>query len=370
MPYLLTLSNKVYSPVTDLNNEWETQLRAAGAVIVADKIMHFGDPLGEIRAAAAGDVVVEMSHLALLRVQGIEAESFLQGQLSNDIRLVTANHSQLSAYCNPKGRMLAIFRIFKRDDAYLLQLPAALAETTRKRLGMFIMRAKVTLAPADPDLVSFGIAGPNAALQLQELWGPVPAQVDDCRSDATLTAIRLPGVPARFQLVGPVSTIGPLWDRLKSVAMPVSNQVWRWLDIEAGVPSILPGTVEEFVPQMTNLDLVGGVNFKKGCYPGQEIVARMHYLGRLKQRMVRAHVASDTPPLPGTPVFAPDFPGQSAGTVVDAQAGPSGGHDLLVVLQLSSIAKGDIHLERPDGPALTLKDLPYSLPVASAADTK
>lgn len=356
--------------VSSLNNQWETRLRADGAIIEAGEIMHFGDPRGETRAAAVGDVVADLSHLALLRAQGAEAEGFLQGQLSNDIRLVTNSHSQLSAYCNPKGRMLAIFRIFKYDDAYLLQLPAALAEATLKRLGMFILRAKVTLATADPGLISFGIAGPNAARHLQELWGPVPAQVDDCRSDATLTVIRLPGVTPRFQLIGPVSTIGPLWERLKSVATPVSPQVWRWLDIQAGVPSILPGTVEEFVPQMTNLDLVGGVNFKKGCYPGQEIVARMHYLGRLKQRMVGAHVASITPPLPGAPVFAPNFPGQSAGTVVDAQAGPSGGYDLLVVAQLSSIAHGDIHLERQDGPALTLKDLPYPLPAPPAADAQ
>ena len=353
--------------MSSLNNEWETRLRADGAVMVADEIMHFGDPLREIRAAATADVIADVSHLALLRVHGAEAQGFLQGQLSNDIRLVTDSHSQLSAYCNPKGRMLAIFRIFKHDDAYLLQLPAVLAEVTLKRLSMFILRAKVTLT-ADPDLISLGIAGPNAALRLQELWGPVPIQVDDCRNDATVTAIHLPGVTPRFQLVGPVSTLGPLWDRLKSAAMPVGNPIWRWLNIQAGVPSIWPGTVEEFVPQMANLDLVGGVNFKKGCYPGQEIVARMHYLGRLKQRMVRAHVTSNSPPLPGTPVFAPNFPGQSAGMVVDAQAGPSGGYDLLMVAQLSSIAQGEIYLERPDGPALTLKDLPYSLPASSPAD--
>lgn len=356
--------------MSSLNNEWAARLRTDGAVIEAGEIIHFGNPLHEIRAAAASDVVADLSHLALIRVQGIEAQSFLQGQLSNDIRLVTDSHSQMSAYCNPKGRMLAIFRIFKYNDTYLLQLPAALAETTLKRLGMFILRAKVTLAAVGPDLVSFGIAGPNAVLHLQKLWGPVPTQVDDCRSDTALTAIRLPGVTPRFQLVGPVSAIGPLWDRIKSAAVTVGPQVWRWLDIQAGVPSVLPGTVEEFVPQMANLDLVGGVNFKKGCYPGQEIVARMHYLGRLKQRMVRAHVASDTTPLPGTPVFAPDFPGQSAGMVVDAQTSPAGGQDLLMVAQLSSIAQGDIHLERPDGPTLALGDLPYSLPAAASTDAK
>lgn len=349
----------------NLNNDWEKRLRADGAIIEAGVTLHFGDVTRDIRAAATGDVIADLSHLALIQAHGVEAQDFLQGQLSNDIRLVTHNHGQLSAYCTPKGRMLTIFRIFKRNDIYLLQLPAALAATTLKRLSMFILRAKVTLAAADPDLVSMGIAGPNVTLRLQELWGSVPGQVDECRSDAALTIMRLPGMTPRFQLVGSVSTLGPLWDNLKSVAVPVGTKAWRWLDIQAGIPSVLPGTVEEFVPQMANLDLVDGISFKKGCYPGQEIVARMHYLGRLKQRMVLAHITSAAPPLPGTSVFAPDFPGQSAGMVVDAQAAPSGGYDLLVVAQLSSITQGDIYLERPDGPALTLKNLPYSLPTLS-----
>lgn len=351
-----------------LNNDWEMRLRADGAIIEAGVTMHFGDLTRDIRAAAMGDVIADLSHLALIQAYGAEAEGFLQGQLSNDIRLITHSHSQLSAYCTPKGRMLAIFRIFKRNDVYLLQLPVALAATTLKRLSMYILRAKVTLAAADPNLVSIGIAGPNIALRLQELCGPVPVAVDECRSDAALTIIRLPGITPRFQLVGSVSTISPLWDNLKSVAVPVGTKAWRWLDIQAGVPSILPGTVEEFVPQMANLDLVDGISFKKGCYPGQEIVARMHYLGRLKQRMALAHITNASPPLPGAPVFAPDFPGQSAGMVVDAQVAPSGGCDLLVVVQLNSIAQGDIHLEQPDGPALTLKDLPYSLPALSPAN--
>ena len=129
----------------------------------------------------------------------------------------------------------------------------------------------------------------------------------------------------------------------------------------AGIPVILPGRVEEFVPQMANLDLVGGVSFTKGCYPGQEIVARMHYLGRLKQRMFRAHVEDTRPPQPGTAVFAPDLPGQSTGTVVDAQPSPEGGYDLLAVVHVSSKETGELHLANSDGPRLTLKDMSYSM---------
>ena len=127
------------------------------------------------------------------------------------------------------------------------------------------------------------------------------------------------------------------------------------------IPAILPGTVEEFVPQMANLELIGGVSFTKGCYPGQEIVARMHYLGRLKQRMFRAHVESALPPRPGTPVFAPDLPGQSTGSVLDAQPAPEGGYDLLVVAHLSSRETGELHLQASDGPRLMPENLPYPL---------
>ncbi|MDO8706971.1 MAG: hypothetical protein Q7J84_18745, partial [Sulfuricaulis sp.] len=134
--------------------------------------------------------------------------------------------------------------------------------------------------------------------------------------------------------------------------------------IMAGIPSVHPGTIEEFVPQMANLEAVGGVNFKKGCYPGQEIVARMQYLGKLKQRMYRAHVAGDVVPRPGDSIFAPDFPGQSAGTVVDAQAAPDNGYDLLAVIQISSAAAGKLHLASETGARLTLQSLPYSIPAS------
>jgi len=151
-----------------------------------------------------------------------------------------------------------------------------------------------------------------------------------------------------------------LWQLLSAKAAPVGAGPWSWLDIMAGIPVILPGTAEEFVPQMANLELVGGVSFTKGCYPGQEIVARMHYLGRLKQRMFRAHVESALQPLPGTPVFAPDLHGQSTGHVLEAQASPQGGYDLLTVIHLSSKDAGELRLATSDGPHLVLEKLPYS----------
>ena len=156
-----------------------------------------------------------------------------------------------------------------------------------------------------------------------------------------------------------------LWERLAPPAVPTGPRAWTWLDIAAGVPRIDAATSEQFVPQMVNLELLGGVDFKKGCYPGQEIVARMHYLGRLKQRMYRAQAGSAV--TPGTPVFAPDLPGQPTGAVIAAAAAPAGGYDVLAVLQMRSAAGGVLHLGSATGPTLQLSSLPYALPAENGS---
>ena len=344
-----------------MNPEWRTLLEHSGAVLEAGHVRHFGNPEHELRATAQGDVLVDLSPLSILRAHGEDAQSFLQGQFSNDIRQVSETRSQLSAYCNPKGRMLAILRVFRIGEAYCLQLPDALAETTLKRLRMFVMRAKVKIDLADDELLRVGLSGPNAERLVIAALGAAPAVVDDCFSLNDVMVLRVPGPHARFEFLAAPERMLALWTQFAAQATPAGAAAWAWLDIMAGIPTILPATVEEFVPQMTNLDLVGGVSFTKGCYPGQEIVARMHYLGRLKQRMLRAHVETTEPPLPGTPVFAPDLPGQSTGSVLDAQPSPDGGYDLLAVVHLSSLATDALHLASTDGVRLVRKDLPYSL---------
>lgn len=343
-----------------MNPEWRTLLEHSGAVFEAGHVKHFGNPERELRATAQGDVLVELSPLSILRAHGDDAQSFLQGQFSNDIRQVSETRSQLSAYCNPKGRMLAILRVFRIGEAYCLQLPNALAEATLKRLRMFVMRAKVKIDLADAELSRIGLSGPNAERLIIATLGAAPAASDDFLNVNGVTVLRLPGPHARFEILAAPEKMLALWPQFATQAAPAGAAAWAWFDIMAGIPNILPGTVEEFVPQMANLDLVGGVSFTKGCYPGQEIVARMHYLGRLKQRMLRAHVETPEPPLPGMPVFSPDLPGQSTGSVLDAQRSPDGGYDLLAVVHLSSREAGALHLANNAGPRLTIKNLPYS----------
>jgi hypothetical protein len=347
-----------------VNDAWKSLMNAAGARFDEHGwVAGFADPADEIRAAAAGDVLAELSALALIRVQGPDAASFLQGQLSNDIRLVSQSASQLSAYNTPKGRMLALLRIVRRGDAYLLRLPAELAADTLKRLKMYVLRAKVTLEAADDELIRFGLSGPRATDVLRQALGAAPEVVDAAVTHAEVTVLRLPGPHPRFELIAPLEPARALWSRLAAHCRAVGPGTWRWLDIQAGIPSVWPGTVEEFVPQMANLELVGGVSFKKGCYPGQEIVARMHYLGTLKQRMVRAHLdeATATCPAPGSKLYASEFGDQAAGTVVDAQPSPRGGCELLAVAQLTAIQGGGLRLATPNGPVLELVALPYPL---------
>ncbi|HEX9626060.1 MAG TPA: hypothetical protein VGA00_03900 [Acidiferrobacterales bacterium] len=341
---------------------WTELLRAEGARRTADVGWHFDDPAAEIGRAAHGTVRAALPDLSLLRAGGGDVQTFLQGQLSNDIRDIDTARSQLSAYCTAQGRMLALFRVLRHGDGYLLQLPAGLADTTLKRLKMFVLRAKVTIDNADAELGQFGLAGPQAADLLAGLGLPAPETDNAVAHAAEVAVLRLPAPVPRFLVIAPLVETAELWRRLGPATPAVGWPAWAWLDIRAGLPSVQPGTVEAFVPQMANVELLGGVNFKKGCYPGQEIVARMHYLGRLKQRMVRATVPAAERPTPGTAVYAPDFTNQSAGSVVDAQPAPDGGYDLLLVAQLSSIAGGELHLGSPDGARLTLVDLPYSLP--------
>jgi folate-binding protein YgfZ len=165
-----------------------------------------------------------------------------------------------------------------------------------------------------------------------------------------------------FQLEMAADQAPAIWLALAASANPVASASWDWLTIRAGVPVVLPATQETFVLQMINLDLIGGVSFKKGCYPGQEIVARMHYLGKLKRRMYLAHIESELPPQAGDELFSAEMEGQASGTIVNASAAPTGGYDVLAVVQIASRDTQSIHLTSLTGPVLAFQSLPYSLP--------
>ena len=344
--------------------DWKNFLTAAGAVFNADgaTVLNFGNPAHERSVATTGNILCDLSHLGLIAAHGADTQTFLQSQFTNDARDVNATRSQLSGYCSAKGRLLALFRIFQRGDVTYLQFPQELLEPTLKRLRMFVMRAKVTLDDASGNMVRIGFAGPQAEQHLSDALGRLPQAVNEVVGANDITVLRLPGVSPRFELVGELPSIQAIWEQLAAHATAAGASVWSWLDILAGVPEVFISSVEEFVPQMVNLTALGGVNFKKGCYPGQEIVARMQYLGTLKRRMYLAHIAVDSPPAPRTPLYEAGTDGtQSIGAIVHAQPAPGGGYHALAVVVIAAAERDAIRLDRAEGPALKFQPLPYSL---------
>ncbi|MGB5062384.1 MAG: folate-binding protein [Candidatus Competibacter sp.] len=348
-----------------MNIEWSAFLQQAGAVLAVDRVSHFDRPESELRAALSGDLRCDLSHLGLIAAAGSDNESFLQGQLTCDVRQVTLEHSLVGAYCSPKGRALASLRLFRCGGDLYLELPRELLKSTLERLRKYLLRAKAALEDASDTWVGIGIAGPNAATRLTEILGGVPAAVNEvvqvAASESTgITLIRLPGPTPRFELHGAMREIQTVWEALGTAFTPVGAEPWRLLDILAGIPTIYPETVEAFVPQMLNLQLLEGISFQKGCYTGQEVVARTHHLGKLKRRTYLARVDSPNPPRPGDPLFSPQTDAnQSAGRLIDAARHPDGGYAVLVVALIECAEHGVLQLGNASGPVLQLKPLPY-----------
>ncbi|MBL8471079.1 MAG: folate-binding protein YgfZ [Rhodocyclaceae bacterium] len=326
----------------------------------AGALAQIGKAEQEVAAAASGDVVVALAHFGCLRAQGADAANYLHNLLTNDISGLKPEQLRRAGFCTAKGRLLSTFLIW-RDGAdaadYFLLLPRDLTNGLARKLGMYILRSKVKLADVSEEFAAVGVSGPHAEAILTGAGLAFPAADMSVAHTAAATVLRLSATRAIISVAG--AQLPALWETLASKATPCGSQAWRWLDVRDGLGSIAAATQEEFVPQMLNLELVEGVSFRKGCYPGQEIVARSQYLGKVKRRMYRAHVAAaGAPPAPGTHVYSPANPDQASGMVVDATPGPAGGFDLLAVLQT---AGEQFRLSSADGPALQLQPLPYAV---------
>lgn len=297
--------------------------------------------------------VLTLSRFGLLAFTGPDARAFLQGQLSCDVEGLVQDAVTPGSYNTPKGRMLATFLLWAEADGYRMLLPRTLCEPIRKRLAMFILRSKVKAEDVTAAHRLYGLLAGDPAEVCLPLGVAAPAQAYGVTTAAGHTAVRLD--TNRVLLVTPAGA--------NLAATAQNDDAWTLADIRNGLPWVLPETQEQFVPQTANLDLIGGVSFSKGCYPGQEIVARMHYLGRLKERMLRAHVDA-APPAAGTRLYSAAFGAQAAGMVVDAASAPEGGSELLAVAQRAAEAAGDLALAAPDGPRLRPLPLPYRVPPA------
>jgi hypothetical protein len=304
-------------------------------------------------------VMCDLSHLGLLQLSGADAINFLQGQVTNDVKLLKES-AHYTGYCTPKGRMLALFLAFSQHERIHLQMPIELIAATAKRLKMYVMRSKVEVQDVSHDIIKIGLSGPNAQTLLSTQFAKVPQHDYELVSLENGSLLKLPSsAHARFEILATIEQAQAIWSALSSQATVADAAHWEWLEIQAGIPDVKPETQEEFVPQMLNLDLLGGINFKKGCYTGQEIVARTHYLGSIKRRTYLTH--SNHSAQPGENIL--NAANETVGKVVRSAPSPQGGYDLLAEIRCV-----EINLENPEnnqlsanGHALALQALPYSL---------
>ncbi|HEY6898042.1 MAG TPA: folate-binding protein YgfZ [Rhodocyclaceae bacterium] len=337
-----------------MNNNWNDLLTAVGA---RNGFADFGDPAAELAAAANATIVAPLTDLGCLSAVGEDSANYLHNLMTNDVKNITPGVLRRAGFCTPKGRLLADFMIWREGEETLLQLPAEILPAMLKKLSMFILRSKVKLTDASDDKVLLGLSGPDAAALVAEVAGAAPQPM---ATVAFVGGSALGLGAQRFQLVVNADQAAAVWSRLSAKARPVGLDAWRWLEIAAGSPRVVAATQEAFIPQMINYIPLGGVAFNKGCYPGQEIVARTQYLGKVKRHMFRAHLSAGTVEA-GASVYAPETGEQACGTVVSAAPSPLGGIELLAVIQTSCRETGEVHLGAPDGPRPEFLDLPYSI---------
>jgi len=335
--------------------DWQAFLIQRGAVIEAGTVQRFDTP--GVRETPADAQLFDLSQQGLLSVRGEDSESFLQGQLSSDMTGL-ADATRLTSYSTPQGRALAIMRAFRYGDSLQFLLPRELVEPIQLRLSRYVLRARVEIGSDDHVLGRIGLAGEKASELLARLALPDPPLAGSIAHAATLCVMNVTVAQPRYILVAPYQQIMRIWEGAEEHAQAAGDGAWRRLLIDAGIPTVYTATSEAFVPQMVNLELLGGVDFDKGCYTGQEIVARAQYLGRIKRRMFRFDYSGDCAPGAGDSIVLDD--GSEIGTVVDAARAESGWRMLAVIR--SEVQDQPLHHSDAESPVLQRLDLPYDIP--------
>jgi len=341
--------------------QWIKYLRQVGAQFENHTVTHFGQPVDEQQHILTGDTLMDLSYLGVIKVTGKDAQSFLQRQLTNDVKQVTEVKAQLNAWCSPKGRTIANFRLFKSEEIYYIFLPEENIVSVLKRMQMFVLRDDVKLEDISYSFARIGLAGANSQALLADCLGQTP----DLTVNSTLThneiiVLRVTSDIPRYVIISKAARLQKVWECLSQKARPVGTQAWKLLNILAGFPQILLETKEEFTPQMINLQLLGGISFTKGCYVGQEVVTRTQHLGILKRRLYLVKAETDQLPEAGDTVYCPADT-QGLGKIVNAQFHPEGGIVALAVLPIEHAETAPIHLHNAQGARLQILNLPYSV---------
>ncbi len=346
-----------------MNRQWQEFLAREGAVIQNGIVTDFGNPAEERNTVGRDNVIASLSHEGLIGVTGPDAAKFLQGQLTCNLNEVAPNASRLGAWCSAKGRVRITFRLFQWDGGFYLALPLECLDYAITQLQKYILRSKVSLRDASDERLRLGCAGPSIEEGLREIFKALPQAPDQVVQEGATTIIRLSDSASPcFEVVGTIDTLSAVWNTLRARATAVGREAWTALHILAGVPVITPPLTEAFVPHMLNLPEIGAVSFQKGCYTGQEIVARTQYLGKSKRHLHLAWIPAGEPPKAGDALWIAaetEHPGQ----IVNSAPAPEGGFLVLAVVASADVKKGGVRLRDQAGAELAFRALPY--PIAS-----
>lgn len=306
-------------------------------------------------AITDGSIRCRLDDRGLLSFQGTDAASFLHAQLSTDVLELAAGESRLTSYSDARGRLLLVGRLYAETDRFLLEIPGDRIEPIRRQLAKYVLRADVHIEDVSDALARCATAGHSAAVALGAVVDALPAEPgQSVIADAGACIVRLAGPRPRWQIHGAPEAVNAVWDQLAGHTIEVDSSQWRLLDIEAGIPAVHEATAGHFVAQMLNLDRLGAIDFRKGCYPGQEVIARTHYLGRIKRRMQLLHLsAGTTTPAPGAVV---EQDGKKVGEVVEGAPLPADGSLVLAVIHNEADDPLTI-----DGQPAERRPLPYSI---------
>lgn len=312
-----------------MNPNWKNFLLANNAILENDTDIVFPSPEHE-----GNKRIYPIAHLGVLTVAGKDSAKFLQGQITCNINDITDIKSSLGAMCNPKGRAITTFLLVKNADAFLMILPQELLASIKKRLQMYVLRSDVTLTDSSDELCLIGLS--YGASQ--------PGEVLD------FTTSRQENIVVNLQnrclIIVKADNAQKFWsEQVKLGYQPEDSAQWCYLDIISGIPWLIAATSEEFIPQMLNLDKLGGISFTKGCYTGQEIVARTHYLGKAKREMFLAECDALASPEPNSIIIDDSADTEQViGKVLCAQNGQNS-CKMLVVLQVSDINTYNLRLK-------------------------
>ena len=333
--------------------DWQEFLITQGGIVEDGVLLGFS----EYDNKTFDNFITDLSHLALIDVSGEDADDFLNGQFTTNIKQLAKDHLQFSAWCNPKGQVKTTFYIYRNETGFNILLPIELKDSFLKQLQMYIMRANVTLIDKSDELVRLGIQTNNKLVV--ELLESVPEKEGNISIQHGLHCLHVFSSDInsqRYILIGSVEKLIKLWQDFSQNSNTVGTSIWELLDIQAAYPWLSSQTTEKFLPQMLNLDLIDGLNYQKGCFPGQEIIARLHFRGQLKRSLYLATCSLDAQPEITDQLYISDHK-NSVGIVINVQAFEDK-YYLLAVIE-KALIEHNLALRAPNGASLTLQPLPY-----------